>query len=51
MGLKEEVIAMKAPEWEVAPDGVLVCPCQHRVEDDGECPNGHVSPLLENDLI
>lgn len=31
--------------WSVSPGGVLVCPCGYRIEDDGGCPNGHVSPL------
>ena len=38
-------------EWSIAPGGVLVCPCGHRVEDDGQCPNGHVSPMREAGMI
>lgn len=36
--------------WTVS-NGVLVCPCGHKVEDDGECPNGHESPLKQEMLI
>lgn len=49
---------MRVPEsvlpdgWDQSGDGmVLICPCGHRIETDGECPNGHVSPLREMGLI
>lgn len=29
----------------------LVCPCGHTIEQDGVCPNGHVSPLRTAGLI
>jgi hypothetical protein len=38
-------------EWSVTRTGVLECPCGHRVEDDGECPEGHESPLREMGMI
>jgi len=32
--------------WTVTPrTHVLVCPCGHKIEDDGQCPNGHESPI------
>lgn len=34
-------------------DGIdmLICPCGNRVEDDGECPEGCVSPMLQEGMI
>lgn len=32
-------------------DGLLVCPHGHSIEQDGECPDGCVSPLREIGLI
>ena len=32
-------------------DFTLVCPCGIEIEQDGTCPNGHVSPLREQGLI
>ena len=29
----------------------LICPCGYMIEQDGECPEGHVSPLREMGLI
>jgi hypothetical protein len=29
----------------------LVCPCDHVIELDGECPNGHKNPLRDMGLI
>lgn len=29
----------------------LECPCGHIIELDGECPNGHKSPLREMGMI
>lgn len=50
--LKRQVIEDRVDEdWLVERDGMLVCPCGHRVEDDGECPEGHVSPLRRMGLI
>ena len=31
--------------------GNIVCPCGTSIEDDGECPEGHVSPLRQAGLI
>lgn len=49
MDHKERLV--QGTEWTVAPDNVLVCPCNHRVEDDGKCPEGHVSPMKTAGLI
>lgn len=52
MSMKEQMLKeMGYTEWSVDHMGMLVCPCGRKVEDDGECPNGHVSPLRENALI
>ena len=48
---KESVIDDIAPEWNVHRLGQLVCPCGHRVEDDGVCPNGHESPLRQRGMV
>jgi len=49
MSFKDAVI--DGTEWTTDPTGVLICPCGNRVEDDGNCPNGHESPLLSAGLI
>jgi hypothetical protein len=50
-GLKRRVISDLDSDWTVGADGVLVCPCGHRVEDDGQCPDGHESPLRGAGMI
>jgi len=37
--------------WSVTRDGVLVAPDGCLVEDDGECPHGYKSPLLQVGVI
>lgn len=37
-------------EWS-GDDVTLTCPHGHRIEHDGECPDGCVSPLREMGLI
>lgn len=32
-------------------DSLLICPCGITIEQDGRCPNGHVSPLITMGLI
>lgn len=32
-------------------DSCLVCPCGIMIEQDGRCPNGHISPLRAMGLI
>ena len=48
---RQALEALGADEWQVSHDGVLVCPCGRRVEDDGQCPDGHVSPLRGAGMI
>jgi len=43
MSLKSEFL--KGTEWSIDVGGTLICPCGHRVEDDGRCPNGCESPI------
>lgn len=38
-------------DWQTDGMGTLICPCGNRVEPDGQCPNGHESPLLQEGLI
>lgn len=37
--------------WEVTADGHLQCPCGWIIEDDGTCPDGHVSPLRQEGMV
>lgn len=37
--------------WIVDADGFFVCPCGIRIEDDGQCPEGHVSPMRQERMI
>lgn len=47
----DELIAEVLPDdWEVH-DEILTCPHGHRIELDGNCPDGCVSPLREQGLI
>jgi len=48
---KREFVESQDGDWMVGADGVIVCPCGHRIEDDGECPNGHTSPMRSAGLI
>ena len=42
----------RAEGWTQSYDGaVFTCPCGHRIEPDGRCPEGHRSPLLQEGLI
>jgi hypothetical protein len=43
MSLKDQFL--EGTDWKTDRAGVLICPCGHRVEDDGQCPNGHESPI------
>jgi hypothetical protein len=50
--LTAEILAAEGyTDWEVENDAVLICPCGNRVEYDGRCPAGCVSPLLEMGMI
>ena len=52
-----EMLEQILPEdWEVADaqmgsSCLLLCPCGEMIEQDGECPEGHVSPLVEMGMI
>lgn len=48
---KREFVETHAPEWDVSHTGTLICPCGVQVEDDGKCPDGHVSPMREMCII
>ncbi len=41
---------LEADGW-TADDDLLICPHGHMIEQDGECPEGCVSPLLAYGLI
>jgi len=43
MSMKERFL--EGTDWTTDGMGVLICPCGHRVEDDGRCPDGHESPI------
>jgi hypothetical protein len=48
MGLKDQFLqdnGHMAEGWSTDGMGTLICPCGNRVEDDGQCPNGHESPI------
>jgi len=49
--MKREFVRQADGDWDVDHAGVIICPCGHRIEDDGECPNGHVSPMRSAGLI
>lgn len=49
--MKRDVIRSIDSDWDVSHDGTLICPCGRRVEDDGDCPDGHVSPLKRHGMI
>lgn len=43
---KQQLIDKKYNEWSIL-NGTFVCPCGNLVEDDGNCPNNHQSPLIQ----
>lgn len=49
--LKRQVLDfLGADDWTID-NGMLICPHGYRVEDDGKCPEGCVSPLLSAGMI
>lgn len=46
-----EILSNSHPEWTVVNSSVLLCPHGHRIEWDGECPDGCTSPLRRMGLI
>ncbi len=52
--MKEEMLSITGHDregWTVDMNGFFICPCGHRIEDDGGCPEGCVSPMVEVGLI
>jgi hypothetical protein len=49
MSLKDQFL--EGTDWTTDGMGTLICPCGHRVEDDGHCPNGCESPMLDAGII
>lgn len=47
--MKRELV--EGTDWMVTATGMFRCPCGNLVEDDGECPSGHVSPLRRMGMI
>lgn len=50
----EEILEAAYPDWSTDGYGIdacLICPCGITIEQDGRCPNGHVSPLRQMGLI
>ena len=47
-----EMLEELLPEgWEFVDESVLICPHGYRIEYDGQCPDGCVSPLISMGLI
>lgn len=49
--MKERLAQDADGDWMVSATGMFVCPCGRKVEDDGQCPQGHKSPMLTEGLI
>jgi hypothetical protein len=50
----EEILAEIAPDWETDGYGLdsnLICPCGYTIEQDGQCPEGCISPLITMGMI
>ena len=50
------IISMLPEGWSIddekyGMDFNLICPHGHMIEQDGRCPDGHVSPLITMGLI
>jgi len=50
-GIKQKLADEADGDWMVSRTGMFVCPCGQKIEDDGECPQGHKSPMLKKGLI
>lgn len=37
--------------WNATRLGDFNCPCGRNIEQDGECPNGHTSPMRQEGMI
>jgi len=53
MEVKKELVHRdEYEEWDILLEsGMFMCPCGTVIEDDGKCPNGHVSPLRQEKMI
>lgn len=49
--IAQEICDNTEPGWTVEDDSILICPCGHRIEWDGACPEGHVSPIRQAGMI
>ena len=53
--MEDLIESMLPDDWEYESgfgiDGLLICPHGHTIEQDGECPEGCVSPLRTMGLI
>lgn len=38
-------------EWTTNRYNQLICPCDNCIEIDGNCPNGHISPVRQEGMI
>ena len=48
----EGVIDLVGDDWDIGGfDDTFICPCGTEIELDGECPDGHVSPMRELGMI
>lgn len=54
MDIEELLEILGATDWETdgyGLDSCLICPCGVTIEQDGQCPAGHVSPLRAAGLV
>lgn len=53
MQVRKELVEMEKYEYWMVDSytGTFICPCGLNVEDDGSCPEGHVSPLRQEKMI
>lgn len=50
MSTLEDIIAEQFPDWDTdgfGDDSCLICPHGDTIEQDGTCPQGCVSPLIQ----
>lgn len=49
--IEDALVTSGYEEWTVINESVLRCPHGHRIEMDGDCPEGCKSPLKQEGLI
>jgi len=52
--MKDEVLTrygFESKGWTTDGLGTFICPHGHRIEDDGRCPEGCISPMLTLGVI